>query len=83
MLFYLTCEADLDFPIPNANRVVAELRALSDGAKPVATKVVAAALGCNVSAIEDVLRRALHNGLVRQIGDDGWVPNAMETRSQW
>ena len=74
MTIYMTCEADLDFPIPNAARVVAELRALFDGTKPVATNVVAAALGCHVLAIEDVLRRALHNGLVECVGEKGWVP---------
>ena len=80
MLTYLTCEADLNFPVPNANRVVAHLRTMFNGSMPVMSKDIAAAFGCDVPAIEDVLRRAFHNGMVRRIGDNGWVPTTTELR---
>ena len=73
---YLTCEADLDFPVPNANRVVAQLRTLFDGEKPVTTRDVTLSIGCDVLAVEAVLRRAANNGLVKQVIGQGWVPVA-------
>ena len=71
---YLTCEADLDFPVPNADRLVAHLRTLFDGAMPVTTKAIAIAVGGDVPAIEAVLRRAKHAGLLREVHGQGWIP---------
>jgi hypothetical protein len=73
---YLTCEADLNFPVPNAERLVAHLRTLFDGATPVTTKAIAISIGGDLPAVEAVLRRAEHAGLVRQVHGQGWVPLA-------
>jgi len=81
MSAYLTCEADLNFPVPNASRVVAHLRTLFNGTMAVMSKDIAIAFGCDVSIIEDVLRRASHSGMTRQIGDDGWVPATTQPRN--
>ena len=74
MPLYLTCEADLDFPVPNVTRVLARLRTLADGTTPVTTRSIALAVGADVLAIEGVLRRAHHSGLVRRVAGRGWVP---------
>jgi predicted transcriptional regulator len=76
MPIYMTCEADLNFPFPHTDRLLAHLRTLFDGTKPVTTRDVAAAVGGDVLAVEDVLRRAANNGLVRRIGEKGWLPLA-------
>ena len=73
---YITCEADLNFPVPNVERLVAQLRTLSDGKTPITTKDIAASVGGDVPAITDVLRRASHCGLVVQICG-GWVPTSI------
>lgn len=70
---YLTTEADLNFPVPNAQRVAAQVRALSDGTQPVTTAVVARSLGVGTAAIEAVLRRAERNGLVQCVQGQGWL----------
>jgi len=74
MTIYMTCEADLNFPVPNVERLVAQLRTLFDGEKPVTTKAIALAVGGDVPAIEGVLQRAERNGLVKQVIGQGWVP---------
>jgi len=74
MTIYMTCEADLNFPVPNVERLVAQLRTLFAGEKPVPTKAIALAVGGDVPAIEGVLQRAERNGLVKQVIGQGWVP---------
>jgi hypothetical protein len=70
----ITCEADLDFPMPNSQRAVAMVRALSNGKRPVTATAVARAFGVDWTlAIEAVLRRAERNGLVRRLPDRTWV----------
>lgn len=71
---YLTTEADLDFPIPNVERLVAQVRTLFDGTQPVTTEAVAKAIGADVRAVRDVLRRAEHARLLEQVPGRGWVP---------
>jgi hypothetical protein len=70
---YFTTEADLNFPVPNAQRVAAQVRALSEGAQPVTTAVVARSLGFGTAAIEAVLRRAERNGLIQHVEGQGWL----------
>jgi len=76
MTIYMTCEADLNFPVPNVERLVAKLCTLFDGERPVTTKAIALAVGGDVPAIEGVLQRAERNGLVRQVHGQGWLPVA-------
>lgn len=71
---YLTCEADLNFPHPNVDCVVAKLRLLANDNEPVTTKDIAIAVGCDALTVEAVLRRASHCGLVRRIHEKGWIP---------
>jgi len=72
----MTTEADLNFPVPNVERLVARLRTLFDGERPVTTKAIALAVGGDAPAIEAVLQRAERNGLVKQVIGQGWVPLA-------
>ena len=76
MPHYLTCEADLNSPVPNVERLLAKLRTLSHGQQPVTAKAIATAVGGDVLAVEDVLRRASHSGLVRLVPGKGWVPTS-------
>ncbi len=73
---YLTCEADLNFPVPDAASVVARLRTLFDGETPVTTKAIAIAIGGDLHALEAVLQRAERAGLVRYVHAQGWLPLA-------
>ena len=63
---YITCEADLNFPVPNAERVVAQVRAMYVG-RPVTALAVAQVFGLSEGAIAAVLRRAENHGMVRNI----------------
>jgi predicted transcriptional regulator len=71
---YITCEADLNFPVPNAERVTAQLRAMYDGRKPVSARAIAQVFGLSEGAIAAVLRRAENCGMVRSIECRGWIP---------
>ena len=55
---YLTCEADINFPVPNIHQVTAHLRAMYDGQAPVSARALALSLGLVEGAIVPVLRRA-------------------------
>lgn|GEM_PF-2467946 len=70
----LTCEADLDFPVPNAARVTAQVKAMYDEQKPVTARAVAQAFGLSEGAIAAVLRRAERCGMVKNIECRGWIP---------
>jgi hypothetical protein len=59
--------------LPNADRVAAQVHALSDGTQPVTAAVVARSLGFGTTAIEVVLRRAERNELVKHIEGQGWL----------
>jgi DNA-binding GntR family transcriptional regulator len=71
---YITTEADLNFPVPNAERVAQRVRAMYDGTHPVNARALADEFGVGVGAIEAVLERAARAGLVRQELGQGWVP---------
>jgi len=71
---YITCEADLNFPVPNAERVAAQVRAMFDGRHPVTARAVAQVFGLSEGAIAAVLRRAENCGMVRNIECRGWIP---------
>lgn len=70
----LTCEADMNFPVPNVERVTAQVRAMYDGRKPVTALAVAQVYGLSEGAIAAVLRRAERCGMVRNIECRGWIP---------
>jgi hypothetical protein len=71
---YLTCEAELNFPVPDPGRLAAQLRAMYDGRNPVGAKAVAQAFGLIEGAIVPVLRRAEQCVLVRKVEGRGWIP---------
>jgi hypothetical protein len=73
---YITCEADLDFPVPNVERMLFHVRRLFDGAAPVTTEAVARLIGCDPLAVDNVLKRAAHSGLIREVRGEGWIPLA-------
>lgn len=74
MSICITCEADLDFPVPNAQRVAERVRAMYDGTRPVNARAIADEFGVGVGAIEAVLIRAARAGLVYQEMGQGWIP---------
>lgn len=71
---YLTCEADLDFPMPNIHRLTAQLRAMYDGRSPVTARALAQAFGLLEGAIMPVLRRAEQAGMIQNFQCRGWIP---------
>jgi hypothetical protein len=74
MSLYLTTEANLNFPGPCVERVVAQLRAMFDGKTPVLARDIALALGTERPMVDDALRRAAHCRLVVEVHDKGWIP---------
>jgi len=76
MAKYLTCEADLNFPGPSVERVVAQLRAMYDGKTPVLARDIALALGAERSTVDGALRHAAHCRLVVEVYGKGWIPPA-------
>ena len=70
---FLTGEADLDFPVPNAERVAAQLRVMRRDGTAATTQAVAKEFGVSVGAITAVLQRAQRAGLVAFTSDQGWI----------
>ena len=71
---YLTCEAEMDFPLPNVLRVVEHLIAVYDGQTPITTQSIANTYGLSANEIMIVLRRAQRIGMIGPVGAQGWVP---------
>lgn len=71
---YLTCEADINFPLPSIHQLRAQLDAMYDGQKPVTAKALANAFGLIEGAISPVLRRAEQFELIRCVDCRGWIP---------
>ncbi len=72
-MLYITCEAELDLPI-SSERVLARLATMFDGKAPVSADELAVSLGGDLTAIQAVLRRASHSGLVHEVVGQGWLP---------
>jgi Mn-dependent DtxR family transcriptional regulator len=70
---YLTAEADLDFPVPNAERVAAQLRVMQRRGATATTQAVANEFGVTAEAILAVLRRAERAGMVAFAPGQGWT----------
>jgi hypothetical protein len=70
---YLVADAEMDFPVPNGNALVAKLRRMYDGRTPVTTKALATFYGVSDNAILAVLRRCELVGMVRK-EQKGWIP---------
>ncbi len=70
---YLTAEADLDFPVPNAERLAAHLRVMQRRGATATTQAVANEFGVTAEAILAVLRRAERAGMVAFVSGQGWV----------
>jgi hypothetical protein len=64
--------ADLNFPGPDTRTLVAQLKAMSDGERPVTTDELAKLLRCNVGMIEYTLNIAKEVGLVKRV-NQGWL----------
>lgn len=73
---YLTCDAPLSSPVPTIEQLVAQLRAMYDGRKPVQAAALATEFGVGPGAIEAVLRHAAYGGQARYVLNQGWVPRA-------
>jgi DNA-binding GntR family transcriptional regulator len=70
---YLTAEADLDFPVPSAERVAAQLRVMQRRGATATTQAVANEFGVSAAAILAVLQRAQRAGLVAFAPGRGWT----------
>lgn len=70
---YITCEADLNFPNPGPEQVVAQLRAISAAGVPVPVNTLASSLKVAEGIVIYALRRAEQLGWARQVPGRGWV----------
>ena len=71
---YITCEAELNFPVPDVARLVARMRELYDGKAPVNVDLLVREFGVSDGAIRAVLLRAQRSEMVRQVTSVGWMP---------
>ena len=70
----LTCEAVLNFPVPNIHQLSAQVQAMYDGTRPVTGRELAAAFQLTEGAIIAVLRRCEERGMIRNVQRRGWIP---------
>lgn len=70
----LTCEAVVNFPVPDIDQVVVQIRAMYDGQTPVTTRAIAHAFGLVEGAMAPVLRLAEQYDKVRKVAGRGWLP---------
>lgn len=61
---YLIADAELNFPLPTAAQLAAQVRAMHDGQTPVTSQSLARFYGVSNDAIVAVLRRAELVGLI-------------------
>ena len=71
---YFTCDADLNIPIPNAEHLAFQVRAMYNGRSPVTAKDIANFYGVSHSAIICAMRRSERINLVRRVSEHAWVP---------
>lgn len=65
----LTCEAVVNFPVPDIDQVVVQIRAMYDGQTPVTTRAIAHAFGLVEGAIAPVLRITGPNAHIDRTGN--------------
>jgi hypothetical protein len=70
----LTCDAVLNFPMPNIHQLSAQLQAMYDGTQPVPGRQLAAAFQLSENALVPVLRRCEERGMIRNVRCRGWIP---------
>jgi hypothetical protein len=70
----LTCEAVLNFPLPNVHQLSVQLQAMYDGTQPVTGRELAAAFQLSENALVPVLRRCEERGMIRNVRCRGWIP---------
>jgi hypothetical protein len=71
---YITCEANLDLPGPNADRIADQVRRMYATNKPVKAWELAGIYNLPIGAIETALQSAEQAGLVKHVIGNGWVP---------
>ena len=64
--------ADLNIPGPDTRTLVAQMKAMSDGKRPITTDELAKVLKCSVGKLEYTLNIANQVGLVRCV-KQGWI----------
>jgi len=69
----LTCEADLNFPIPDVNAVAARIAELQQKQVTATTQVVAQSFHLSANALQPVLDRGHRNGVFAFHSGQGWV----------
>lgn len=70
---YITCDADLNFPLPSVAMVAERITQLHNGQRPVTTAIVAKSFGHSVPAIQAVLERGRRNGVLSLNMNYGWI----------
>ena len=71
---YLIADADLNFPGPTVQQVVAQVLARYKYKRPVTTTAVAKALGADKRIVEDRLQQAAQCRLLCRVFGGGWIP---------
>ncbi len=70
---YITCDADIGFPLPNVAMVAERITQLHNGHRPVTTAIIAKSFGHTVPAIQAVLDRGRRNGVLSHHMNYGWI----------
>jgi len=70
---YITCDADIGFPLPNVAMVAERITQLHNGHRPVTTAIIAKSFGHTVPAIQAVLDRGRRNGVFSHHMNYGWI----------
>jgi hypothetical protein len=71
---YITCEAQLDLPGLNADRVADQVRRMYADNQPIKAWQLAMIYDISTGAIEGLLQSAERAGLVKHVIGDGWIP---------
>lgn len=73
MARYITCDADLGFPLPNVAMVAQRITELHNGQRPVTAAIIAKSFGHTIPAIQAVLDRGYRNGVLQRNDRYGWI----------
>jgi len=73
MVRYITCDSDLNFPIPSVAQVADRISQLHNGHRPVTAQLIARSFGVQTPAIQAVLDRGRRNCVLHNNDRDGWI----------
>ena len=73
MARYITCDADIGFPLPNVAMVAERIAQLHNGQRPVTAAIISKSFGYTEPAIQAVLDRGRRNGVLSHDMNYGWI----------